>query len=104
VIAVRNGSLFAGRGLSGNAETILELISSIAGWIRMKDTLVSNTRATIRTDGRAQNTGITIKLCAAGAALDMPRSLVGGRYNIIEGIFSEGGLARGTRLSLADRN
>jgi len=104
VIAVRNGSLVAGRGLSGNAETILELISSIAGWIRMEDTLVSNTRATIRTDGRAQNTGMAIKLCAGGTALDMPRSLVGGRYNIIEGIFSEGGLARGTRLSLAHRN
>jgi hypothetical protein len=96
--------LVAGRGLSGNAKTILELISSIAGWIRMDDTLVSNTRATIRTNGRAQDTGMAIKLCAGGTALDMPRSLVSGGYNIIEGIFSEGSLARGNKLSLADRN
>jgi hypothetical protein len=96
--------MLAGRGMSGNAETILELISSIAGWFRVEDTLVSNTRATIRTDGRAQDTGMAIKLCAGGAALDMPRGLVGGRHNIIEGIFPEGRLARGTELSLADRN
>jgi hypothetical protein len=101
---MRNGSWGAGRRLSGNAETILELISSIAGWIRVEDTLVSNTRATIRTNGRAQDTAMAIKLCASRTALDMPRSRVGDRYNIIEGIFSEGGLARGNRLSLADRN
>lgn len=104
MIAVRNGPLVASRGLSSNAKTVLELISSVAGWVRMDDTLVSNTRATIRANGRAQDTGMAIKLCTGGTALDMPRGLVSGGYNIIKGIFSEGGLAGGNRLSLADRN
>jgi hypothetical protein len=103
VITMENGSRLAGRGLSSNTKTILELISSLTGWIRLEDTFVSNTRATVGADGCAQDTAMAIKLCAGRTALDMSRCPVFDRHNIIECIFANGGLTRESRLSLADR-
>jgi hypothetical protein len=87
VITMENGSRLAGRGLSSNTKTILELISSL----------------TVGADGCAQDTAMAIKLCAGRTALDMSRCPVFDRHNIIECIFANGGLTRESRLSLADR-
>jgi hypothetical protein len=104
VIATWDSSALAIRGLGRNTEAVFQLISLIARWGGVEDTLVSNARAAIRADGSTQRTPLAIKLCARGTTFHMPRSLVGGGHNVIEGILSEGSLARGNELSMRDRN
>ncbi|KAJ5836667.1 hypothetical protein N7447_002693 [Penicillium robsamsonii] len=90
--------------VGGDAEVALVLVSSIAGGLRIVDTLVPIAGAAIGSDGNAEDIALTAKPSAVRTALDVFRGLVTGVHCIITGILPKGALSERIVLSLSGRN
>lgn len=95
VVTLENRIVTASRRLDGDTEAILELVSSITGWLCLEDACLTITSTAIGTEWSTENTGLSIEFRSLRATFDVTGRWVGSRDDIVKGIFSIGALARG---------